>query len=106
MNQQTKKMGNTCDRDTSPESVQNRQIDQQINVAKKEVAEEIKLLLLGAGESGKSTIFKQMKIIHKKGYDDKECARFKGLYSTQHEITKFCETNCFSDNGTQNGIAN
>ena len=31
-----------------------------------------KMLLLGAGESGKSTIFKQMKIINKDGYSKKE----------------------------------
>ena len=36
----------------------------------------IKMLLLGAGESGKSTIFKQMKIINKDGYSEKERKEF------------------------------
>ena len=31
------------------------------------------------GESGKSTIFKQMKIIHHKGYTPEECLRFKDV---------------------------
>ena len=41
------------------------------NQAKQE-AEKIKLLLLGAGESGKSTIFKQMKVIYGDQYSDAE----------------------------------
>ena len=37
------------------------------------------MLLLGAGESGKSTIFKQMKIINKDGYSETERKTFVGI---------------------------
>jgi GTPase SAR1 family protein len=42
-------------------------------------AKVIKMLLLGAGESGKSTIFKQMKIINKDGYSEAERKSFIGI---------------------------
>lgn len=42
----------------------------------------MKLLLLGSGESGKSTIFKQMKIIHHNGYSQDECVKFKDVVYT------------------------
>ena len=35
------------------------------------------LHLIGAGESGKSTIVKQMKIIHETGYSKEECEQYR-----------------------------
>lgn len=39
--------------------------------------DEVKILLLGSGESGKSTILKQMKIIHQNGYSQEELLMYK-----------------------------
>ena len=41
-----------------------RMIDRQLAQEKKNLRQQIKILLLGAGESGKSTFIKQMRIIH------------------------------------------
>jgi len=49
-----------------------RNIDQTLQKDGKALQDEFKLLLLGPGESGKSTIFKQMKIIQKDGGFSKE----------------------------------
>jgi len=35
------------------------------------------IILTGAGESGKSTIVKQMKIIHETGYSKEECEQYR-----------------------------
>ncbi|KAF8956362.1 heterotrimeric G-protein alpha subunit, GPA3-like protein [Flammula alnicola] len=52
-------------------------IDKQIEEDCKRFKRECKILLLGAGESGKSTIVKQMKIIHQDGFSDTELAEYR-----------------------------
>uniref|UniRef100_A0A3B4FDV9 Guanine nucleotide-binding protein subunit alpha n=1 Tax=Pundamilia nyererei TaxID=303518 RepID=A0A3B4FDV9_9CICH len=47
-----------------------REIERQLRRDKLASKRELKLLLLGTGESGKSTFIKQMRIIHGKGYND------------------------------------
>lgn len=54
-------------------------IDKQLKMDAQRAASEVKLLLLGAGESGKSTIVKQMKIIHEKGYTKEECLQYRPI---------------------------
>ncbi|XP_037680056.1 guanine nucleotide-binding protein subunit alpha-15 [Choloepus didactylus] len=58
-------------------------IDQEINKIlleqKKRDRGELKLLLLGTGESGKSTFIKQMRIIHGAGYSEEERRGFRPL---------------------------
>ncbi|KAK9435037.1 guanine nucleotide-binding protein alpha-3 subunit [Metarhizium brunneum] len=52
-------------------------IDRVIEEDSKRLRKECKILLLGSGESGKSTIVKQMKIIHLKGYSEDELYNYR-----------------------------
>jgi len=54
-----------------------RKIDRELALDGEKASREVKLLLLGAGESGKSTIVKQMKIIHDIGYSGEECLQYQ-----------------------------
>lgn len=56
-----------------------RKIDQQIKNDQRKMQMEVKLLLLGAGESGKSTFIKQMKIIHGVGFDPEHLKEFRRI---------------------------
>ncbi|WKX89060.1 hypothetical protein Q1695_008593 [Nippostrongylus brasiliensis] len=50
----------------------NQEIEKQLQRDKRNARRELKLLLLGTGESGKSTFIKQMRIIHGNGYSDED----------------------------------
>ncbi|KAK5660507.1 hypothetical protein OQA88_13055 [Cercophora sp. LCS_1] len=71
---------------TSGEESENKKrsqkIDKDLEEDSKRLRRECKILLLGSGESGKSTIVKQMKIIHLKGYSEQE------LYSYRPTVYK------------------
>ncbi|EGT33852.1 hypothetical protein CAEBREN_25446 [Caenorhabditis brenneri] len=64
-------MGN-CDSRDAQQAKQNKKINTELANAKKDDENVIKLLLLGAGESGKSTVLKQMRIIHNSGFSQEE----------------------------------
>ncbi|KAI7862133.1 guanine nucleotide-binding protein subunit alpha [Spinellus fusiger] len=59
----------TADKDAKQRS---RRIDKTLHSEKGKSKNEVKLLLLGTGESGKSTILKQMRLIHEGGFSATE----------------------------------
>ncbi|TNN30198.1 Guanine nucleotide-binding protein G(q) subunit alpha [Liparis tanakae] len=54
-------------------------IDRRLRRERRDLHREYKLLLLGTGESGKSTFIKQMRIIHGSGYSDEDRRDFSRL---------------------------
>lgn len=54
-----------------------QQIDRKLEEDSRRLRRECKILLLGSGESGKSTIVKQMKIIHQNGYTPEELEMYR-----------------------------
>ncbi|XP_023226871.1 guanine nucleotide-binding protein subunit alpha-13-like isoform X2 [Centruroides sculpturatus] len=64
-----------------PEEVEqlhhSKKIDKMLEKDKQLIRRQVKLLLLGAGESGKSTFLKQMKIIHGLNFEEEKIAEFR-----------------------------
>eukprot|EP00002_Diphylleia_rotans_P006468 TRINITY_DN1582_c0_g1_i1.p1 TRINITY_DN1582_c0_g1~~TRINITY_DN1582_c0_g1_i1.p1 ORF type:complete len:356 (-),score=98.19 TRINITY_DN1582_c0_g1_i1:856-1923(-) len=56
-----------------------KKIERELEVERDRLAREIKMLLLGAGESGKSTILKQMKLIYGSGFSRDEYSSYKDV---------------------------
>jgi hypothetical protein len=54
-------------------------IDKQLKIDSLKFNKQEKILLLGAGESGKSTIVKQMKILHLNGFSNEERLEFRTI---------------------------
>ncbi|SCU88717.1 LAME_0E00892g1_1 [Lachancea meyersii CBS 8951] len=50
----------------------NEAIERSLQMQKQKENKEIKLLLLGAGESGKSTVLKQLRLLHQGGFSNQE----------------------------------
>jgi len=60
-------------------SRRSRQIDRDLKREERLIRRQVKLLLLGAGESGKSTFLKQMRIIHNKNYEVTDQLEFRRI---------------------------
>eukprot|EP01125_Pyxidicula_operculata_P010625 TRINITY_DN34_c0_g2_i2.p1 TRINITY_DN34_c0_g2~~TRINITY_DN34_c0_g2_i2.p1 ORF type:complete len:349 (-),score=88.31 TRINITY_DN34_c0_g2_i2:335-1381(-) len=56
-----------------------KEIEEDLKRARKASESRVKLLLLGTGDSGKSTFVKQMKVIHKDGFSTAEVAKFQSV---------------------------
>ncbi|XP_029999913.1 guanine nucleotide-binding protein subunit alpha-14-like [Sphaeramia orbicularis] len=74
----------------------NEEIEKQLRRDKKDSRRELKLLLLGTGESGKSTFIKQMRIIHGGGYseeDKKSYAKlvYQNIYTSMQTMIRAME---------------
>ncbi|XP_054629033.1 guanine nucleotide-binding protein subunit alpha-14-like [Dunckerocampus dactyliophorus] len=75
----------------------NEEIEKQLRRDKKDSSRELKLLLLGTGESGKSTFIKQMRIIHGGGYskeDKRTYAKlvYQNIYTSMQTMLRAMHT--------------
>ncbi|XP_074493934.1 guanine nucleotide-binding protein subunit alpha-14-like [Sebastes fasciatus] len=85
----------------------NEEIEKQLRRDKKDSRRELKLLLLGTGESGKSTFIKQMRIIHGGGYtdEDKRCYAklvYQNIFTSMQAMTRAMETFSIAFSNPQN----
>ncbi|KAJ3446713.1 guanine nucleotide-binding protein g(o) subunit alpha [Anaeramoeba flamelloides] len=64
----------------------NAQIEEELEMEKEEVRNQVKILVLGTGESGKSTFIKQLLILHKGGFTHTDRETY---YSTIRKNTIF-----------------
>ncbi|CAF4920863.1 unnamed protein product [Pieris macdunnoughi] len=70
-------MGCTQSAEERAAAARSRQIERNLKEDGIQASKDIKLLLLGAGESGKSTIVKQMKIIHESGFTNEDFKQYR-----------------------------
>jgi guanine nucleotide-binding protein subunit alpha len=59
-----------------PHAERSEEVEEQLREDARKSTREVKVLLLGAGESGKSTVMKQMRLLHNNGYSSLERKRW------------------------------
>ncbi|KAG8973131.1 guanine nucleotide-binding protein subunit alpha, partial [Tulasnella sp. 427] len=73
-------MGCTQSAHMDPEAAtRNQEIERQLKKDRQEAKRQVNILLLGAGESGKSTVLKQMKLMYDGEYTDQERLAYKEI---------------------------
>ncbi|CAL1696835.1 unnamed protein product [Somion occarium] len=64
---------------TEEDRRRNRDVEKELKEAKAKMAHQVKVLLLGSGDSGKSTILKQMRLIHRVPFSAQEIENYRQL---------------------------
>ncbi|KAF8798215.1 heterotrimeric G-protein alpha subunit, GPA2-like protein [Phlegmacium glaucopus] len=64
---------------TEHDRMLHREAEKQLREAKAKLASQVKVLLLGSGDSGKSTVLKQMRLIHKLPFSPSEIEYYRQL---------------------------
>ncbi|KAF8657967.1 hypothetical protein AX16_002128 [Volvariella volvacea WC 439] len=64
---------------TEHDKQMHREAEKQLREAKAKMATQVKVLLLGSGDSGKSTVLKQMRLIHKIPFTQQEIEGYRQL---------------------------
>ncbi|KAJ7712852.1 G-protein alpha subunit [Mycena metata] len=70
-------MGRLTEKEGRAEKARSDAIDRNIREDSKRFRKEHKILVLGPSDSGKSTIVKQMQIVHQAGYNERERAEYR-----------------------------
>ncbi|KAJ3424885.1 guanine nucleotide-binding protein g(o) subunit alpha [Anaeramoeba flamelloides] len=76
-------MGVVKSKEKQKEAKRNKLIEKKFREEKKKLDKQVKILLLGTGDSGKSTIVKQMQILYKGGFQEKEIEQYRKAIRTQ-----------------------
>jgi len=67
----------------APEDKVSQEIDKKHKDDYKKISKESRILLLGTGEAGKTTVMKQIQIFHDKGYTEEQKIDFKSIIYKQ-----------------------
>ena len=85
-------LSNNSEKQESAELLHSRRLDKEIREDEKQKQKEAKLLLLGAGDSGKSTILRSMRLVHQIPFTVSERENYRKLIFSQNLLEGMCQT--------------